>query len=119
MMGIFIDTNVFYNIVFKTRLTERAKSLLEKFEEEPFYTSQIVVSELLYIAVAKHYRDLGLVRGRWDPHRVLAERGYPENLVNSVLGLLEELEVQVLPEPQNYREMVEVAKTIAYHRATQ
>jgi len=49
VIGIFIDTNVFYNILFKTRLTE---SLLEKFEEEPFYTSQVAINELLYIAVA-------------------------------------------------------------------
>ena len=70
----------------------------------------MVVNELLYIAVTKHYRDLGLVRGRWDLRRVLAERGYPRELVSSIIGLLEELEVQILPEPQDYREMVEVAK---------
>ncbi len=43
MSGIFIDTNIFYNVLFKTKLTETVKRLLEKHEEEQFCISQIVI----------------------------------------------------------------------------
>ncbi len=50
MKGVFIDTNIFYNIIiFKTVLTQTAKNLLEDFEDKRFYTSITVINELLYI----------------------------------------------------------------------
>jgi len=45
----FIDTNIFYNILFETSLTQMARKLLEEFEDRKFYTSLTVVNELLYI----------------------------------------------------------------------
>ena len=54
MTSVFIDTNVFYNILFKTNLTQIARKLLEEFEDKKFYTSLTVVNELLYIAARKY-----------------------------------------------------------------
>ncbi len=36
MSSVFIDTNVFYNILFKTSLTQVARKLLEEFEDRKF-----------------------------------------------------------------------------------
>jgi len=33
MSSIFIDTNIFYNILFKTSLTQTARKLLEELED--------------------------------------------------------------------------------------
>lgn len=41
MSGVFIDTNILYNILFKTQLTARARRLLEELEDRKFYTSLI------------------------------------------------------------------------------
>ncbi len=49
MNKAFIDTNVFYNILFETSLTNKARKLLEEHEENKFYTSLTVINELLYI----------------------------------------------------------------------
>ena len=45
MNKVFIDTNIFYNILFETDLTGEARKLLEDYEENKFYTSLIVVGE--------------------------------------------------------------------------
>ncbi len=53
MNKVFIDTNIFYNILFETSLTRKARKLLEDYEENKFYTSLTVVNELLYISTRK------------------------------------------------------------------
>ncbi|MCE4619777.1 MAG: PIN domain-containing protein, partial [Desulfurococcales archaeon] len=56
MNKVFIDTNIFYNILFETSLTHKARKLLEDYEENKFYTSLIVINELLYISTRKYYQ---------------------------------------------------------------
>ncbi len=82
---------------------------MEGLENEPFCTSQTVINELLYLAVAKYYRDRGLAKGKWSLRQVLARHEYPGTILKAILGLLDDLEVEVLPEPQDYRELVRVA----------
>ena len=66
MNKVFIDTNIFYNILFETDLTSDARKLLEDYEENKFYTSLTVVNELLYIirkeALPGPRKDKGPVR---------------------------------------------------------
>ena len=56
MNKVFLDTNIFYNILFETSLTRKARNLLEDYEENKFYTSLTVVNELLYISTRKYYQ---------------------------------------------------------------
>lgn len=42
--NVFIDTNILYNILFKTSLTQTSRKLLEEFENNRFHTSLTVVS---------------------------------------------------------------------------
>ncbi|WP_052296955.1 PIN domain-containing protein [Pyrolobus fumarii] len=97
MNGVFIDTNTFYNILFETRLTRTARRLLEDYEDIEFYTSLTVVNELLYVATRKYYQVTG-ARGPYSLRRLIADRGYPRLIVDSIRGLLEDLEVEVLVE---------------------
>ena len=53
MNKVFIDTNIFYNVLFETKLTRTAWKLLEEHEESRFYASLTVVNELLYISTRK------------------------------------------------------------------
>ena len=107
MSKIFIDTNVFYNILFKTQLTDRARKLLEELEGRSFYTSLIVVNELLYISAAKYYRQRGLARGPLSLRKIIAKQGYPSHIVSKIKSLLEELEVEVVNEIVTYDELLE------------
>lgn len=38
-------------------LTDRVEKLLRSREDVPSYTSQIVIDELVYISVAKYFKD--------------------------------------------------------------
>ena len=109
MNEVFIDTNIFYNILFETSLTRKARKLLEDYEENKFYTSLTVVNELLYISTRKCYQTLGESRGPYSLRKLIARKGYPEFIVNGIRKLLEDLEVEVLIENVEYQDMLEIA----------
>ncbi len=112
MNGIFIDTSIFYNILFKTSLTQTARRLLEDHEDRKFYTSLTVVNELLYIATRKYYQATGEVRGPYSLRRLIAGKGYPKLIVDGIHRLLEDLEVEVLIENVVYQDMIEFANRL-------
>jgi len=71
---VFIDTNIFYNILFETSLTQEARKLLEDYEESKFHTSLTVVNELLYISTRKHYQTTGEISGPYSLRRLIASK---------------------------------------------
>ena len=112
MSVIFIDTNVFYNVLFKTQLTNRSRKLLEDFEDWEFNTSLTVVNELLYVSIAKYYRSRGIAKGPLSLRKLVAAKGYPDIIMNGIKSLLDGLEVKVFNENVDYHEMMEVAETL-------
>lgn len=88
MNKIFIDTNIFYNILFETSLTRNARELLEDYEESRFHTSLTVINELLYISTRKYYQTTGELRGPYSLRKIIANKGYPELIVNGIQRLL-------------------------------
>ncbi|MFA4640583.1 PIN domain-containing protein [Pyrococcus kukulkanii] len=48
---IFVDTNIFYNFLFKTELSPRAKEIIEMLYE--LVTSFTVLDELVYVVIRK------------------------------------------------------------------
>ncbi len=112
MNKIFIDTNIFYNILFETTITQAARKLLEDYEESRFYTSLTVVNELLYISIRKYYQTMGEISGPYSLRRLIANKGYPELIVNGIRRLLEDLEVEVLKEDIEYGDMIEFANRL-------
>jgi len=107
--SVFIDTNIFYNILFETSLTQMARKLLEEFEDRKFYTSLTVVNELLYITARKYYQTTGEARGPYSLRGLIASKGYPKHLIDGVCRLLEDLEVEILVEDVEYREVIDIA----------
>ena len=112
MNKVFIDTNIFYNILFETSLTSKARKLLEEYEENKFHTSLTVVNELLYISVRKYYQTLRELRGPYSLRKLIASKGYPELIVNGIRKLLEDLEVEVLVEDVEYQDMIKTASQL-------
>ena len=112
MNKVFIDTNIFYNILFETRLTQKARKLLEDYEENKFNTSLTVVNELLYISTRKYYQTLRELRGPYSLTKLIASKGYPEFAVSGIRKLLEDLEVEVLTENVEYQDMIETASQL-------
>jgi predicted nucleic acid-binding protein len=107
--SVFIDTNIFYNILFKTSLTQTARKVLEELEDKKFYTSLTVINELLYIATRKYYQTTGEAKGSYGLRRIIAVKGYPKFITDGIRRLLEDLEVEVLIEDVKYKEMIDIA----------
>jgi len=107
--SVFIDTNILYNILFKTNLTQIARRLLEELENRKFHSSTTVVNELLYIAVRKYYQASGEARGPYSLRRIIATEGYPKLIIEGARRLLEDLEIEVLVEDIEYKEMMNIA----------
>ena len=112
MNKVFIDTNIFYNILFETSLTRVARKLLEDFEENKFHTSLTVVNELLYISTRKYYQSTGEISGPYSLRRLIASKGYPDLIVNGIRRLLKDLEVEVIVENVGYQDMIETASSL-------
>ncbi len=112
MSKVFIDTNIFYNILFETSLTQIARKLLEDYEESMFYTSLTVVNELLYISTRKHYQTTGEISGPYSLRRLIASKGYPKLIVDGIRKLLRDLEVEILIETVSYQDMIETASSL-------
>jgi len=108
VMRLFIDSNVFYNLLFATELTATARRVLEEHESADLYTSFVVVNEVLYVSTFKYYRDRGLVKGRYSFRRALARHGYPRRVVAAFTSLLEELGITLLSDWQDLEELLEV-----------
>ena len=109
MNKVFIDTNVFYNILFETKLTQAARKLLEDYEECLFHTSLTVINELLYISTRKYYQTLQEITGPYGLRRLITSKGYTAPIVNGIQNLLKDLEVEVLIENVGYQDVIEVA----------
>jgi len=109
---VFIDTNIFYNILFETNLTSKARKLLEDYEENKFYTSLTVINELLYISARKYYQTTEELKGPYGLRKLIVNMGYPKFIVNGIKKLLEDLEVEVLVENVEYQDVIETASQL-------
>ena len=109
MNGVFIDTNIFYNILFETSLTRVARRLLEDYEDKKFHTSLTVVNELLYITTRKYYQATGDAKGPYDMRKLIANKGYPRFIIDGIRRLLEDIEVEILVENIGHQDMIEYA----------
>jgi len=109
---VFIDTNIFYNILFKTDLTQTVKRLLEELESRRFFTSTTVVNELLYIAARKYYQIAEGVGSIYDLRKIISIKGYPKLITEGVYGLLKDLRVEVLVENVGYKEILDAASAL-------
>ncbi len=112
MTGIFLDTNILYNVLFRTQLTTKAIDLLVDNEDRRFYTSITVVNELLYISTVRHYKERNSVKGPLSLRKVVTREGYPESIISGIRSLLEDLEITLLTENVSHSEMLETVREL-------
>ena len=65
MSSVFIDTNIFYNILFKTDLTQTARKILEEFEDRKFCSAQILLLQENTIKLLKRLRTPIAYEEQW------------------------------------------------------
>ena len=109
MSSVFVDTSILYNILFETSLTEKARKTLEELEDRRFYTSLTVVNELLYITTRKYYESMGEAKGPYSLRNIITAKGYPKLIIDGIQRILEDLEVEILVEYVDYKELIDTA----------
>ncbi|MCD6428771.1 MAG: PIN domain-containing protein [Desulfurococcales archaeon] len=105
---IFVDTNIFYNILYETELTSRAKRATELLVEP--VTSVIVYNELLHITFRAYARRKYGIVSYHEFKKFFVEKGIEafKEPLESVHELLEELKVKILSDYQSIEELKEV-----------
>ncbi|MFA4662886.1 PIN domain-containing protein [Pyrococcus kukulkanii] len=71
---IFVDTNIFYNFLFKTELSPRAKGIIEMPYE--LVTSFTVLDELVYVVIRKLAEKRYGIKSSFDLRKFISEKGY-------------------------------------------
>ena len=107
---IMVDTNVFYNFLFETELTEEATKIFEL--EEPLFTSFTVINETLYVISRKIAERKFNIRSYRRFREFVSSNGYEHFLeeLTKFFSLLDDLDITVLRDYQNVSEIWELMK---------
>ncbi len=107
---IMVDTNVFYNFLFETELTEKATRIFEL--EEPLFTSFTVINETLYVISRKIAERKFGIRSYRRFRKFVSSNGYEHFLeeLTKLFSLLDNLDITVLRDHQNVYEIWELMK---------
>jgi len=105
---IFVDTNIFYNILYKTELTPKAKRAIELLIKPVI--SVIVYNELLHVTFRAYARRKYGVVNYYEFKKLFVEKGIEifEEPLKSVHELLKKLDVKILNDHQSIEELREV-----------
>lgn len=105
---IFVDTNIFYNILYETELTPKARKTVELLVE--LVISAIVYNELVHVTFRAYARRKYGITSYHDFKKFFIEKGLEvfEEPLKDIHELLEELDVQILRDHQSIEELREV-----------
>lgn len=107
---IMVDTNVFYNFLFETELTEKATKIFEL--EGPLFTSFTVINETLYVISRKIAERKFNIRSYRRFREFVSSNGYEHFLeeLTKFFSLLDDLDITILRDYQNVSEIWELMK---------
>lgn len=102
---IMVDTNVFYNFLFETKLTNKATKIFEL--EEPFFTSFTVINETLYVITRKIAEKEFDAKSYRKFRELVSDKGYEpfKEDLTKFFDLLNDLYITVLRDYQNVAEI--------------
>ncbi len=103
-----LDTNVFYNFLFETELTDKATRILEMDEE--FCTTFTVLNEVVYVISRKIAERKYGIRSYYEFRSLIAKEGYDfcAQEIKTLLKLFEDLRITVLSDYQNVDEVCKI-----------
>ncbi len=100
---VFVDTNIFYNILFETEYVDISQQLLETIPSP--ITSYTVVNELIFIVARKAIeRKLG-IRSYYESKKVIVEKGYElvGDYIDKAISILKDANVRIIDDYHNLR----------------
>ena len=107
---ICLDTNIIYNFLFETELTELAESVIRESIIKGIAIPMIVYNELLYTVGSKVAKAKYGVKGKYSFKRHIAKHGFPEEAINMVNNFIKDFNATIILDFQNPYELVEAIK---------
>ncbi len=97
---IFVDTNIFYNFLFETELSEKARAVLASPMQ--LVTSFTVLNELVYISARKLAESRYTIRTYREFRKFITESGYTpfERDIELIFNLMRDRDIQIVPDNQ-------------------
>ena len=107
---VMVDTNVFYNFLFETRLTDKASGIFEL--EEQLFTTFTVINETLYIISRKLAERKFDVKSSRKFREFISDKGYEPFIeeLTKFFNLLDDFYITVLRDYQNVTEIWELMR---------
>ncbi len=109
-----LDTNIVYNFLFETELTELAENTIRESIIEGVAIPMIVYNELLYTVGSKVAKMKYGIKGKYSFSRHIAKHGFPEEAINMVNNFAKDfrvaIRVAIIVDYQNSAELVETIK---------
>ncbi len=101
MALIFVDTNVFYNVIFDNKFTDCALNFLET--HKGLATSPTVVHELIYVSIRDLCEKLYGTRNYSSFRKFIATKGYApfQKEIDFIYALIEDSNIALVPIDQD------------------
>jgi len=105
---IFVDTNIFYNTLYETELTPRARKAIELLVEP--VTSVMVYNELLHVTFRAYAKRKYGITSYHEFKKFFVKEGIEafKEPLERIHELLEELDVKILNDYQSVEELREI-----------
>ncbi len=108
---VYLDTSVILSILLETEKYQVAEDVLASFQDRIFVTSGIALNEAFYVATFEYYRQRGLAKGKYSLREAIVRQGYPREVIELVLGFMNDLHIKVLDDYYDFKEYIQVMIT--------
>ncbi len=108
---VYLDTSVMLSILLETEKYQTAEDVIAAFQDKTFVTSGIALNEAFYVTAFEYYRQRGLAKGRYSLREAIKKHGYPREVIELVLGFVDDLRIKVLEDHYDFKEYIQVMTT--------
>ena len=110
MRLVYIDTSFILSILLETEKSDLAGQVLEANHDLRFIISGIAVNEALYVATYEYYKQREEAKGRYDLRRLIANQGYPVEVIDAIDSFLKDLDTEMVSDYFNYDDYFQITR---------
>ncbi|MCE4599819.1 MAG: PIN domain-containing protein [Desulfurococcales archaeon] len=106
----YIDTSLILAILLETEKSSLAQEILEAYSGSKFVISGIAINKALYVATYEYYRQKGEIKGRHGLRKLIAKKGYPKEVLDTINSFLKDLDVEIVNDYFKYTEYLRLLR---------
>ncbi len=106
----YIDTSIILAILLETEKSSLAQDILEAYSEYKLVISGIAINEALYVATYEYYRLKGEIKGKHGLRKLIARKGYPKEVLDTINSFLKDLDVEIIGDHYEHTEYLKLLR---------